>query len=291
MRLILRKVGRRILYYTSSGSPLRYPLKWIQYLRKPAVFIESRRIYRSLSLGTEQIVAGKNIRENGFSPYRLDLNSTLSIELSQKSALKISKSFSTRLAGRKFFGELLTEEDFHPESIFIRFALQNDVLSVVSNCLGQIPRLFSVSLLCSQPADGQWSESQLWHRDYDDSRIIKLFVYLSDVEDDRAGPFTFIPRKLSKSVGRDLVPRRISDVEMSTKTGLDCSEKVYGKSGTAFFVDTAACYHLGSRCIDKTRVAYVATYTTMAPLDPPRIKALEKAQHLELIQKLTLGLR
>ena len=34
--------------------------------------------------------------------------------------------------------------------------------------------------------------SQIWHRDYDDSHLLKAFLYLSDV-DARSGPFEFVP--------------------------------------------------------------------------------------------------
>ena len=34
--------------------------------------------------------------------------------------------------------------------------------------------------------------SQIWHRDFDDSHLLKVFLYLSDV-DERSGPFEYVP--------------------------------------------------------------------------------------------------
>ena len=42
------------------------------------------------------------------------------------------------------------------------------------------------------PADTPRRVSQHWHRDYDDRHLLKVFIYLVDVDDD-TGPFEFIP--------------------------------------------------------------------------------------------------
>ena len=43
-----------------------------------------------------------------------------------------------------------------------------------------------------QPAEAQRISSQRWHRDYNDKHLLKVFLYLVDV-DENMGPFQYVP--------------------------------------------------------------------------------------------------
>ena len=43
-----------------------------------------------------------------------------------------------------------------------------------------------------QPAEAERISSQRWHRDYNDKHLLKVFLYLVDV-DDAMGPFQYVP--------------------------------------------------------------------------------------------------
>ena len=43
-----------------------------------------------------------------------------------------------------------------------------------------------------QPADAERISSQRWHRDYNDKHLLKVFLYLVDV-DEHMGPFQYVP--------------------------------------------------------------------------------------------------
>src|SRR5581483_1068068 len=97
---------------------------------------------------------------------------------------------------KKSFLKFLWPEDklqLPLESPFIKLALSGPSIDSVRSYLGCAPRLRFVSLNTTLPvpADSPAVASQRWHRDPGLGRILKIFVYASDV-DERAGPFTYV---------------------------------------------------------------------------------------------------
>src|SRR5439155_21226147 len=76
-----------------------------------------------------------------------------------------------------------------PECIYARFALQPSILRIANAYFGMLTRMRYYNVWHNFPSQAQARESQLWHRDPEDLYILKVFVYLSDV-DQGAGPFT-----------------------------------------------------------------------------------------------------
>src|SRR5690606_8644383 len=74
----------------------------------------------------------------------------------------------------------------------LRIANDPEIISAVSGALGARPIISSLIAWWSIPHAGQAREAELFHRDVDDWRFIKLFVYLTDV-DAGAGPHVYVP--------------------------------------------------------------------------------------------------
>ncbi len=287
MNVYVNKIRNRILYYYSSGSPLRYGRKLL-YLKHVASFFARKRIADSLANDSKTQAGLRELEESGFLPLGPN-ESSLYPELEKAANERIKSNVSAKpFASRDYFGQLLQAEDFKTESIFVRFALQEEYLKLASTYFGHVPKLLTVSLLQSKPTEGDWTESQLWHRDYDDSRILKIFVYFTDVTSAKNGPFTYIPAKISKTVKNEFIPRRISDAAMAENGGASHGKAVLGTKGTTFMIDTARCYHQGSRCKDSIRVAYLATFTSMAPLYPALSK-IDASTTLSPLEALAVG--
>ena len=89
-----------------------------------------------------------------------------------------------------------------------------------------------------------------YHYDVDDFKFLKLFIYLSNV-DEKSGPHYFISKKGKKKFS-EYVHRRISDDEANKKY----NERIMllkGEKGTSFIEDTSN-YHKGSNPeINKSR--------------------------------------
>jgi hypothetical protein len=126
------------------------------------------------------------------------------------------------------------------------------VLGAVARVLGAKPTLSYMAVWWSLPAgDGEAQLAENFHRDVDDWRFVKYFVYLTDV-DEEAGPHVFIPgshkqNKLTKI-------RRYSEDEIADAFQKG-NEKVYiGPAGTSFIESTYG-FHRGLPCKSKARLA------------------------------------
>lgn len=127
----------------------------------------------------------------------------------------------------------------------LRTILENsDILSIVNTplalriateYLGCKPTLSSVGVRWSFPGEGPGCDTQEFHRDPDDWRFLKLFVYLTDV-DAGSGPHSYVKRS-------HLTPGRIraclyppSYIEENYGSDAICT--IMGPRGTTFMADT-----------------------------------------------------
>jgi hypothetical protein len=160
---------------------------------------------------------------------------------------------------KAFFSQLLSSTDLDLSGVFLRFALDERILRTTARYFGVAPFLESVDLLYSKPVGGSPSASQQWHRDRTDRRIIKVFVYITDVTP-RHGPLSLLPRAESSRVP-EYHYHYLSDETMAKYVPLAKTVALTGEAGTTIMIDSETCYHLGSRC-EEPRLAYVAYYTS-----------------------------
>jgi len=173
------------------------------------------------------------------------------------------KTFWIRLLDEQKRDGLLDERH-----IAVRFALQPAVLDIATRYFGEVPYLSDVLLSLSVHTDDTLSISQLWHRDHDDVRVLKLFAYLSDVPDESYGPFTFLPRQPSRRVPGGMSSHK-SDAEVFAAVGCESVRSMTGASGATFMVATSDCLHMGSRVAPgRTRLLYTACFIGAPPIYP-----------------------
>lgn len=137
----------------------------------------------------------------------------------------------------------------------------------------------SIQVLYSWPTNHRPRESQLWHRDYGDSRSLHCITYLRDVTTADDGPFVFADKQDSKRIRRTLRIRRIPDDCFARELGAGCSRTFLGKAGDSVWVDPSACYHYGSRC-NQPRLAAFITFSTDRPFEAPTKPMIENADAL-----------
>ena len=181
------------------------------------------------------------------------------------------KTFWVRL-----LDEDMTEGVLPTDNPFVAFAIQDRVLDILGEMLGELPQLDYVLLTLSEGTDEPLKSSQLWHKDYDDVRTVKLFVYLTDVEGAENGPFTFIPGPQSDRVGFTRRTHRSDEEVFGGSISRSDVREMRARKGAAFFVETSRCLHMGSRLAPgRMRLLYTATYTTVPRLYsaiPPRFR-------------------
>lgn len=173
--------------------------------------------------------------------------------------------------GRKtFIVELLGA---HPvldlNNIYSRFALQKPLLQIVNKYFRMYTRLRYYNVWHTFATQAEARESQLWHRDREDYYILKIFVYLSDV-DESAGPFTYaagshlkgkLRREPSYSLEGDI--QRSNDSQMAEVVPPERWIKAVGPKGTIVFADTRG-YHKGGLARERDRIMYTCMFTSNA---------------------------
>ena len=213
-------------------------------------------------------------------------------------ALEANAGDASRIGSKTFNLELLGSElAFDPASVFARFALSPAFLNITNAYLGMYARLRYYNVWYTFATNGAARESQLWHFDRDDNYILKVFVYLKDVELG-TGPFTYAPGTHRKGRHWDLKPesfnennvRRTTDEQMDVVIAREKWITATGKKGTIVFADTRG-YHKGGEARTDNRLMYTCMFTSPASDSKQLLKYPEPdaVRHLNRKQRLALS--
>ena len=126
----------------------------------------------------------------------------------------------------------------------------------------------SISAWLNFPSPDQAKQSQLWHRDPEDLKLMKIFIYLDEVDANR-GPFTYIPKSHpfgSRSAvnPQHADPKRITDDEMRAAIPAQDWVACTGPAGTTILADTVG-FHRGGKPTIGNRILITFTYTSGTP--------------------------
>jgi hypothetical protein len=172
--------------------------------------------------------------------------------------------------GEKTFNiELLgSPVKFDASSVFARFALQSFFHNIANQYFGMLAQLRYYNVWYTFATDATPRESQLWHFDREDNYILKIFVYLRDV-DLGSGPFTYAPGTHRKGKRWNKQPesfleqnvRRSTDDQMSTVVAENDWIRTVGNKGTIVFADTRG-FHKGGEARTSDRLMFTCMYTS-----------------------------
>jgi hypothetical protein len=134
------------------------------------------------------------------------------------------------------------------------------LLQIASGFFGCKPTLSGVGLRWSFPSGQSASIVQQFHRDTEDWRILRVFVYLTDVNHE-SGPHQFV-QESHKTAGR-LRLRPYTDQHVDQQFGRDKVVTITGPKGTSFMADMWGV-HRGIRPAERPRLLFNFTYTMTA---------------------------
>jgi hypothetical protein len=139
-------------------------------------------------------------------------------------------------------------------------ALANNpaVLSIASGYLGCTPTISSLGLRWSFPGNDA-ADVQHFHRDLDDWRFLKLFVYLTDV-DAASGPHVFVRGTHLTSGG--IFSRLYERGEVERIWGSRSVCTIVGQQGTSFIADTYGL-HCGVVPTARPRLIFEVQYSLL----------------------------
>jgi hypothetical protein len=140
----------------------------------------------------------------------------------------------------------------------LEIANDRRLLGIVSGFLGAKPTISYMTAWWSMPhEDAKAEQAELFHRDVDDIKFVKLFCYLTDV-DDTSGPHMFVPG--SQNIDKLTRIRRYQDSEIVEAFGVNSLSTFTGKAGTAFLENTYG-FHRGIPPIKKPRLLFQVLYS------------------------------
>jgi phytanoyl-CoA dioxygenase PhyH len=134
------------------------------------------------------------------------------------------------------------------------------VLRIVARYLGCKPTLTSIWVRWSLPTELKARPSiQTFHRDSEDWRFVKLFVYLTDV-DAESGPHEFV--KTSHRNSGTLRARSFAAADIEKRYGAIRMVQIKGARGTSFMTD-AFGIHKGVPPLRRPRLMLQAQYSLL----------------------------
>ena len=149
--------------------------------------------------------------------------------------------------------------NFSATSVAKKIVGSPTIQKVVGEYFGVTPKLVGVNLWWTFP--GEHSEEQqkkhahFFHRDIDDFKFLKLFIYLNDVGAGD-GPHVLVrgshKKKFTTQITDIWRERRYRDAEVKEKFGGDILT-IYGEAGKSFFENTL-CLHKGETPQKKPRL-------------------------------------
>lgn len=206
-----------------------------------------------------------------FAELESAVESMLASRRDELEKIKLKAGDASAIGEKTFNVELLgSEVEFDAESVFARFALQETFLNIANAYFGMLVKLRYYNVWQTFATVGAARESQLWHFDREDNYILKLFLYLKDV-DEGAGPFTYAPKTHRKgdlwgkqpefSLEQNVM--RSNDEQMSAVVPKENWVKGTGKKGTIIFADTRG-FHKGGEARTDDRLMFTAMFTSPA---------------------------
>ncbi len=256
---------RNLVYYLwrFAGNGVRT----CRAVTAPIVYRETRAIAETLS--NRGIVVGPSsgfLTEQGIR--LLDEATRQLLEVSRRDDVQaIINGTATDTSRQKDFLIHLAsfEEGLPADHVLLKLALDPKLLEIVSRYLGLWPCLHSVGAWLNYPTNDPAALSQLWHRDPEDLRLVKVFIYLSDVGE-QSGPFTYIPE--THPFGRAAVvarkyekKKRLPDEQMQRLFPPESWRVCTGPAHTMILADTIG-YHRGGKPTEGHRTLITFTYTS-----------------------------
>ncbi|MFM2311613.1 MAG: hypothetical protein RLZZ04_889 [Cyanobacteriota bacterium] len=160
------------------------------------------------------------------------------------------------------------------------WGLEQKLIATISKYL-KLPVAYHGAYLRRDIANNTVNRSRLWHLDKEDRRMVKVIIYLKDVNQNN-GAFQYIPKRFTSYLIRTLrynheyLPSEKVECFLASSEWIACE----GTTGTVIFVDTANLFHRGLVPQTSDRWSIFFDYTSAFPLRPYYCKSCLPLQDL-----------
>ncbi len=133
--------------------------------------------------------------------------------------------------------------------------LSTEIFEFAKEYFGKLPMLRSI---CCYHTPGmkkiEATSSMNWHKDLHHKKLIKIMFFVSDVFKEN-GPTTVINKIDSKKIKYVNYPDYFSDEDLKNQNKEIKIDELTGKKSEGYMIDTANCFHMGSRSnLDRTQI-------------------------------------
>jgi len=202
----------------------------------------------------------------------------------------------SEIIARRFFVKKKEKHVFPIDGAWLRFAASETMVDIANAYRGLQTKLFYLDNWFTVPyadADARIA-SQRWHRDPDDSHVVKVFTYFSDV-DETAGPFEYVRSSAPglKYGGLFPWPENEYPPQDELLAAIDPGDvlTLTGPPGTMVFAVTSG-FHRGGFARLRPRVLSICTYVAPdAPKQGHRFKVDFDGRESELAPQVCFALR
>lgn len=157
-------------------------------------------------------------------------------------------------------------ERVHERSDVWQWGLTEPLLDLVENYLGLPARYLGAGVRCER-ATGEAVGVRQWHRDVEDHRMLKLLIWLNDV-DDRGGPFEYVERAHTPALTASLryVAGYVSDEAIEQQVPRSEWRRATGPTWTCVVADPRNVFHRAMPPTRHDRYSLTFSFTSRAPL-------------------------
>lgn len=183
-------------------------------------------------------------------------------DLSQRAEVKSGKTFL------RYLWDAVPR--LEPDNPFLAIALDKKILDIINGYLDVWAKFyfFTLNITDPVPKGSKPQQSQRWHRDSEDKRIPKIFIYLNDV-DEGGGPFTCVKESHYGGKWRKIFRQRPphgSRAPLGTLEEIVPQEDIKtctGRAGTIIFFDTSGL-HKGGYATRRERIMFTGVFASPA---------------------------
>jgi hypothetical protein len=173
---------------------------------------------------------------------------------------------------QKPFGRRSASQALTLASPWLRLAASRRLLDIANSYLRLWTKLTHADQWYSPPrgSEAERVGSMRWHRDYNDQHLVKVFVYLGDV-DEGTGPFEYVLGSAREGPYADEWPwQPLSELypsqdEFQRRIPESAVRTLTGPEGSMIFCNTSG-FHRGGYVTEKPRNLWVFHYTSPAAL-------------------------
>ncbi|MDB9342463.1 2OG-Fe(II) oxygenase [Nodularia spumigena CS-586/05] len=180
-----------------------------------------------------------------------------------KAAINLKQKLRPNISGQKngFVVHASYQQIMEYPEIFY-WGLEERLLNIVENYLG-LPVAYNGLYFRRDIANNIEQGSRLWHIDREDRKILKIIIYLNDINEN-TGPLQYIPQNLTLEIVKALkyTSGYIQDSKIREFISPENYKSCTGSIGTVIFAATGSIFHRGKLPINSDRFAIFFDYSS-----------------------------